>query len=329
MKRPILLCVILAGLMTIIPARLLSQFETASVLGYVHDPSGAALSDATVSLVNTGTSTTVTVKTDAQGAYEFPDVKVGAYQVTVQANGFETTTTQIFQVQVNAKQRVDVSLKVGSTNESVTVTGAAALLETDSSERGQVIGTREVENLPLNGRAYADLAALVPGVRRNILENTTDSSRDASFNVNGQRSEFNNFLLDGLDNNAYGTSNQGFSNQAIPPSPDAISEFRAETNNYSAEYGRASGAVINVSINSGTNQIHGKVWEYHRNTIFNAIGPFAAPINAVTGQAQKPMLIRNQFGGAIGGPILKDKLFYFADYEGNRQVQATYTTATI
>jgi hypothetical protein len=131
-----------------------------------------------------------------------------------------------------------------------------------------------VENLPLNGRAYADLAALVPGVRRNVLENSTDSSRDASFNVNGQRSEFNNFLLDGLDNNAYGTSNQGFSNQAIPPSPDAIDEFRVETDNYSAEYGRSAGAVINVSIRSGTNQFHGKAYDYIRNTVLNAIGPF-------------------------------------------------------
>jgi outer membrane receptor for ferrienterochelin and colicin len=164
-------------------------------------------------------------------------------------------------------------LKVGSTSSSVTVSGAAALLETDSSERGQVIDTREAENLPLNGRAYADLAALVPGVRRNLLENTTDSSRDASFDINGQRSEFNNFLLDGLDNNAYGTSNQGFSNQSIPPSPDAIDEFRVETDNYSAEYGHSAGGVINVSIRSGTNKFHGKTYEYLRNTIFNALHP--------------------------------------------------------
>jgi len=254
-------------------ARSFAQFETASVLGYVRDSSGAVVPNATVSLVNQETRAQVTVTTDAQGAYQFTDVKVGNYAVTSQAAGFGTTTTQVFQVQVNAHQRVDVTLKVGSASEVVTVSDAAQLLETDSSERGQVIGTREVENLPLNGRAYADLAALVPGVRRNVLENTTDSSRDASFNVNGQRSEFNNFLLDGIDNNAYGTSNQGFSNQAIPPSPDAISEFRVETDNYSAEYGRSAGAVINVSIRSGTNKFHGKAYDYIRNTAFNAIGP--------------------------------------------------------
>jgi hypothetical protein len=311
------------------PVAIHAQFETASVLGYVRDASGAVVSGATVSLVNQETKAEVTAHTNAQGAYEFTDVKIGQYQVTARANGFDISTTQAFTVTVNARQRVDVALKTGSNTETVTVDAAAALLETDSSERGQVIGTREVENLPLNGRAYADLAALVPGVRRNILENTTDSSRDASFNVNGQRSEFNNFLLDGLDNNAYGTSNQGFSNQAIPPSPDAISEFRVETDNYSAEYGRSAGAVINVSIRSGTNQVHGKAYDYLRNTIFNAIGPFTPPTNPLTGAAQKPVLIRNQFGGTFGGPIWKDHTFFFADYEGTRQVVHAVNQATV
>jgi hypothetical protein len=282
-----------------------------------------------VSLENTGTKTATTAITNAQGAYEFTSVKVGDYQVTAESAGFDTSSTAGFHVDVNARQRVDISLKVRSTGDTVTVTDAASLLETDSSERGQVIGTREVENLPLNGRSYADLAALVPGVRRNILENSTDSSRDASFNVNGQRSEFNNFLLDGLDNNAYGTSNQGFSNQAIPPSPDAISQFKVETDNYSAEYGRSAGAVINVSIRSGTNQFHGKAYDYIRNTVLNAIGPFTPPTNPLTGKPQKPILIRNQFGGTFGGPILKDRLFFFADYEGTRQIVHAVNQATV
>src|ERR1700722_4962325 len=311
------------------PTPLYAQFETASVLGYVRDASGAVVSGATVSLVNRETKAPVPAPPDAQGAYQFTDVKIGQYAVTVQAGGFENATTQPFAVTVNARQRVDVALKIGSNNEIVTVTSAADLLETDSSERGQVIGTREVENLPLNGRAYADLAALVPGVRRNILENSTDSSRDASFNVNGQRSEFNNFLLDGLDNNAYGTSNQGFSNQSIPPSPDAIDEFRVETDNYSAEYGRSAGAVVNVSIRSGTNQFHGKAYDYLRNTVFNAIGPFTPPTNPLTGKPQKPILIRNQFGGTFGGPIWKAHTFFFGDYEGTRQVVHAVMQATV
>ena len=328
MKRLFGLAVMLC-LLVLNSATLSAQFETASVLGYVRDASGAALPNATVSLVNQETKAIVTAKTNAQGSYEFTDVKIGGYQVTAEADGFEVSTTQSFLVTVNARQRVDVSLKIGSTTETVTVDGAAAQLETDSSERGQVIGTREVQNLPLNGRAYADLSALVPGVRRNILENTTDSSRDASFDVNGQRSEFNNFLLDGLDNNAYGTSNQGFSNQAIPPSPDAISEFRVETDNYSAEYGRSAGAVINVSILSGTNHFHGKAYDYLRNTVLNAIGPFTPPHNPLTGAAQKPTLIRNQFGGTFGGPIWKDHTFFFGDFEGTRQVTSTPMTATV
>jgi len=328
MKRIYLLAA-LACLLLLNAVSAVAQFETASVLGYVRDSSGAALANATVTLINVETKAQSTVTTDPQGAYQFTDVKVGSYQVTSQAPGFGTSTTATFLVQVNARQRVDVSLKVGAASEVVTVSDAAQLLETDSSERGQVIGTREVENLPLNGRAYADLAALVPGVRRNTLENSTDSSRDASFNVNGQRSEFNNFLLDGLDNNAYGTSNQGFSNQAIPPSPDAISEFRVETDNYSAEYGRSAGAVINVSIRSGTNSFHGKAYDYIRNTAFNAIGPFTPPKNPLTGAPQKPILLRNQFGGTLGGPVWKDRVFIFGDYEGTRQVVHAVNLATV
>ena len=329
MKRVFRLFAVIACFLALSSASSFAQFETASVLGYVRDSSGATLAGASVALINQGTGTSVTVKTDAQGAYQFTDVKVGNYQVTAQAQGFQTSTTESFLVQVNAHQRVDVQLSVGSVSQVITVDDAAKLLETDSSERGQVIGTREVENLPLNGRAYADLAALVPGVRRNVLENATDSSRDASFNVNGQRSEFNNFLLDGVDNNAYGTSNQGFSNQAIPPSPDAISEFRVETDNYSAEYGRSAGAVINVSIRSGTNQFHGKAYDYIRNTAFNAIGPFYAPNNPLTGGQQKPILIRNQFGGTFGGPVWKDRLFFFGDYEGTRQIVHSVMQATV
>ncbi len=319
----------LAAIALLAPLSASAQFETASVLGYVRDAAGASVTGASVSLINEETKATVTVRTNGQGAYEFTDVKIGQYEVRAERPGFDRSVTAPFTVQVNARQRVDLNLRAGSANETVTVNAAAELLETDSSERGQVIGTREVENLPLNGRAYADLAALVPGVRRNILENGTNASRDASFNVNGQRSEFNNFLLDGVDNNAYGTSNQGFSNQAIPPSPDAISEFKVETDNYSAEYGRAAGAVINVSIRSGTNNFHGKAYDYLRNTIFNAIGPFTPPANALTGNPQKPVLIRNQFGGTFGGPIFRDKLFFFADYEGTRQIVHAITYATV
>ncbi|WP_260703518.1 TonB-dependent receptor [Edaphobacter flagellatus] len=301
-----------------------AQFESASVLGYVHDASGAAVPNANVTLTNVGTGIKQTKQTDSEGRYEFASVQIGNYQVTAEAQGFNRTVTENFAVLTNARQRVDVSLKAGSVSEEVTVTSAAALLDTETSSHSTVIGTKQVEDLPLNGRSYADLVLLVPGARKSLLENNGTSSREGSFNINGLRSAFNNYLLDGLDNNNYGTSNQGFANENIPPSPDAVSEFRVETNNYSAEYGRNPGAVINAAVRRGTNQFHGRAWDYIRNTSLNAIGPFNAA------GATKPKFIRNQFGGTFGGPIWKDHTFFFADYEGVRQIfNNANTTSTL
>ncbi len=311
-----------AALLAFAPA-LVGQFESGAILGTVHDPSGSSVPRANVVLENAGTGVRLQAQTDTNGNYEFVNQHVGMYTVRVTAPGFQTTVTDAFQLVVNARQRVDIGLRVGEATQSVTVTGAATLLETDNSSRGQVITTKPIQELPLNGRAYADLTLLVPGVARSFLQNQSDSSRDASFNVNGQRSELNNFLLDGVDNNAYGTSNQGFSNQVIQPSPDALAEFKVENNNYSAEFGRATGAVINVSIRSGTNQLHGTVWEFLRNTDLNATG-FFKPVNGV-----KPAFNQNQFGGAAGGPIRKDKIFVFGDYEGFRRVFHPVQFATL
>ena len=173
---------------------------------------------------------------------------------------------------------------------------------------------------------------LTPGVRANNLENQTVTSRDASYNVNGERSEFNNFLLDGLDNNAYGTSNQSFSNQAIQPSPDAISEFRVETDNYSAEYGRASGAVFNVSIKSGTQSNPRQAVGVQPQHGLQCDWTLHSSDQRPHRKAVKPVLVKNQFGGAIGGPVplfMRGKIFYFGDFEGNRQVQGQYSASTV
>jgi hypothetical protein len=303
----------------LLPALLPAQFDSATVLGTVTDGSGAVVSGAKVTLDSVETGIKQTVTTDSQGNYQFLNVKIGSYRVSGEATGFKTAVANPFTVTVNARQRVDLMLQVGTVTESVIVSGAASALETDNSSKGTVVSTQQIVNLPLNGRSYADLALLAPGVRKSGIA----SSRDASFNVNGMRSSLNNFVLDGVDNNSYGTSNQGFSNQVVQLSPDAVQEFRVETTNYSAEFGRAGGGVVNATIRSGTNEFHGAAWEYLRNTKLNATG-FFKPVNN-----QKPVLIQNQFGGAFGGPVIKEKAFFFADYEGYRRISRRISRVTL
>ena len=294
---------------------LFAQFETAEVLGTVRDNSGAVVPKADVTLLNQDTGIQAKTSTDDNGSYNFFNVRVGRYTITVEASGFTKFTTTDVAVNVNARQRVDAALQIGAITESVEVSGAAAALETDSSEHGQVIHTQQIVELPLNGRNYSDLALLSTNVHKSPLAANATTPREGAFNVNGMRSTYNNFLLDGLDNNAYSTSNQGFSNQVANPSPDAVAEFKVITSNFSAEYGRVGGAVVNAVMRSGTNQLHGTLYEFLRNTDLNAVG-FFKPVGGI-----KPLLQRNQYGGTVGGPIIKNKIFFFGDYEGFRQLQ--------
>ncbi|HEY6617843.1 MAG TPA: carboxypeptidase-like regulatory domain-containing protein, partial [Vicinamibacterales bacterium] len=179
-----------------------AQFDTATVLGTVIDATGARVPGATVTLKNADTGITATTVSDGEGNYQFLNVRIGTYGIRAELQGFSAAVVESVVVTVNARQRVDLTMKVGDIGESVVVTGAARLLESESSDRGQVIGHEAIVNLPLNGRAYADLALLSPGVRKSSIS----ESRDASFNVNGLRSSLNNFILDGVDNNSYGTS---------------------------------------------------------------------------------------------------------------------------
>lgn len=301
-----------------------AQFETATVLGSVRDADEAAVRGATVTLKNIATEIAQTATTDENGDYQFTNVKIGDYQVTVEAGGFNRTVADRVNVTVNARQRVDLTVQIASTTETVVVTDAANPLQTDSSEVGVVVQRQQIVDLPLNGRSYANLVLLAPGVREsNTNSNIGGGGREAAFNVNGLRATFNNFLLDGIDNNAYGTSNQSFSSQVVQVSPDAVAEFKVQTNTYSAEFGRSGGAVINASYRSGTNEFHGAAWEFHRNTVLNAVG-FFKPTGGV-----KPPLIRNQFGFTIGGPIIKNRTFFFGDYEGFRQVQKNLVFSTV
>ena len=294
-----------------------AQFDSATVLGTIRDSSGAVIDSAKVTLKNVNTGIAAVSEANNQGNFQFLNVPIGTYTVQSEKPGFRTAAAEPFPVTVSARQRVDLTMQVGGVTESVTVTGAAAALETDSSDRGQVVGHGTIVNLPLNGRAYADLALLAPGVRKSAI-----SDRESAFNVNGLRSSLNNFQVDGLDNNAYGTSNQGYSNQVVQLNPDAVAEFKVQTNNYSAEYGRSAGAVINASVRSGTNEFHGAAWEFLRNTELNAVGFFKPRFG-------KPVFQQNQFGGALGGPIVKNKTFFFVDYEGMRRITRSFSFQTV
>ncbi|HXN49028.1 MAG TPA: TonB-dependent receptor [Bryobacteraceae bacterium] len=295
-----------------------AQFETAEVLGTVRDNTGAVLTKAAIKLTNQDTGIESKTATDDNGNYDFLNVRVGRYKLTAELTGMTTFSASGILVDVNARRRVDITMQVGAVNETVEVQASAEVLNTDTSEHSQVVNTQQIVELPLNGRNYADLALLSTNVSRSpmsVLFSATGTPREGAFNVNGMRSTYNNFLLDGLDNNAYSPSNQGYSSQVVQASPDAVSEFRVITSNFNAEYGRVGGGVVSAAMRAGTNQLHGTAYEFLRNTDLNAIGFFAP-----TG-GQKPSLQRNQFGFTVGGPFIKNKLFFFADYEGYRQLQ--------
>lgn len=300
----------------------LAQFDSAEVLGTVRDGTDAVVSGATVVLTNQNTGLELRTQTDSDGHYAFANVKIGVIALSAEAPGFSKAQAKDITLNVNARQRVDLTLQVGTVTETVQVTGAASALQTDSSERGQVVQQRAIVELPLNGRAYSDLALLTTGV----LKSPSSSSREGSFVVNGLRSTFNNYLLDGVDNNAYGTSNQGFANQVAQPAPDAVAEFKVITNNYSAEYGRSGGATIDVALRSGTNAFHGSAWDFLRNTNLNAIGYI---FGARPATFRKPALQQNQFGLTVGGPAIRNRIFFFGDYEGFRALSRTLTFASI
>jgi hypothetical protein len=306
----------LLGLFALGTSACFAQFETSEVLGTVRDTSQKPVGKATVTLTNQDTHIEAKTTTDENGEYDFFNVKVGRYTVTVELTGFSKFSSSDISVEVNARQRVDAVLQVGSVTETVTVNGTASLVETDTSELSQVIGTEAITELPLNGRQYSTLALLSTNVHISPMAlglGVTATPREGAFNVNGMRSTYNNFLMDGLDNNSYGTSNQDYSSQVVQPSPDALAEFRVITSDFSAEYGRVGGGVVNAVMRSGTDDFHGTLYEFLRNTDLNAAGFFRA--------ATKPTFHRNQFGVTLGGPMIKNKLFFFVDYEGFRQAQ--------
>ena len=286
---------------------------TGTVQGTVLDSSGAAVANATVTLRNLNTGLVRTVKTNASGAYEFLSVPVAEnYSVQVEAAGFQKKSQTGIHLDVNQKYRADFTLKVGSITETVEVNANAAQVDTSSTQLGDVISDKKMTSMPLNGRSYIDLMGLQAGVIP-VSSDAAVNDRPVSGNgnsgqmsVNGQRESANSFLVNGGD--VEESVNNGAS---IVPTLDSIQEFRLLTSSFNAEYGRFSGAIVNVVTKSGTNEFHGSAYEFLRNQVFDSRGYF---------DPTRAELNRNQFGGTIGMPVIKNKLFFFGDYQGTREV---------
>ena len=289
-----------------------AQKDAGAIAGTAKDSSGAVVAGAKVTITDVERGTSLVTATNAEGQYTGTPLKVGTYNVTVEKSGFKKAVAGPVTVNVQERPQVDVTLQVGSFNETVTVDTQAAQLETENSELGQVENSRTIETLPLNGRNYAQLALLTAGVSPPEPGSRVETS--FGFSSNGSRSLQNNFQLDGIDNNSDLGDVLNGSAYVIQPSVDALEEFKVQTNSYSAEFGRGNGAVLNAVIKSGTNGLHGDVYEFLRNDVFDARNAFDA--FGRTGYQQ------NQFGATLGGPIVKNKLFFFGDYEGLRIRQA-------
>src|SRR5438128_1548854 len=288
---------------------LIAQVDRGNIVGTVSDPSGANVEGAKVVIRNLATDQSVEVTTDSSGAYAANLLRIGTYSVTVERQGFKKAVEPNVEVGVNQVVRVNLRLQVGVATELVEVTGAAPLLQTETSSRGTIETERRISDLPLNGRNFIQLAYLGPGANSgqtgsNVSGGVFENERaNEALSVNGLRVSNNNFLLNGVDNNEF-----GLGGVVVLPPPDAIQEFRTEENSMSAEFGRG-GAAVNVVLKSGTNQIHGGAYEFIRNDKLDAVNYF--------NQGQQPFK-RNQFGAFLGGPIIKNKTFIFGDYEGSR-----------
>jgi hypothetical protein len=302
----------------------MSQEVTAAIVGTVTDPSGAPIKGASVKATDTERGTVWTAETNESGTYNLLRLPIGTYGVKATAPGFQTSVQPPFTLALNQTARVDVQMKVGKISETVEVTGSAPILQTESTEVSTVIDSRTVTDLALTTRNYVQLTLLSPGAisvdpaGMNTGGNTAEEGGRPY--INGNREQSNNFLLDGVDNNQASDNLLGYT-----PSPDAIGEFNLITQNASAEFGNYNGGIVNATIKSGTNRFHGDVFEFFRNDVFNANKwENGLPL---TGALPTPKVRWNMFGGTLGGPVIKDKLFFFADYQGGRLDHPASTSA--
>lgn len=311
------IAVTLVAVLLFVPSSLRAQLATGDVLGTVTDTTGAVVPDAKVTITNAGTGISQSAQTGKSGEYLFTNLQIGTYKLSVEAKGFKTFTAAGLTLAVNDRARIDAKLQVGSQVETVEVEALTApALQTDSSTIDTLISTTAVSDLPLNGRNVVNLVQLSAGVNEgaaNAVNNGTngrDRRQTSAFSANGQNDFLNSNLLDGMDNNE-----RYFGTIIVKPSIDAIDEVNVMTNLFPAEYSRTEGAVVNVITKSGTNKLHGSLYEYLRNDKFDGY-----PYEFGASNPPKPELRQNQFGGSLGGPIFKNKTFFFGDYEGFRQV---------
>ena len=298
-----------------------AQVRFGSVLGTVTDSSGASLADATVKITNLGTNETRSVKTMGGGTYSFPNLNAGLYRVDVEIAGFKRFTQDRVEVQVDLATRVDAAMQVGNVTESVLVTSEAPPLQTDSASLGTTIGQKEVESIPLSGRNVNNMLTLVPGVVAqggtygNAASNQANGARTnaigfGNYAIGGGFGNQSSFFVDGVASNAVaGNLN------ALIPSQDIVQEFRVATNNVSAEYGSYAGGVINLTTKSGTNTFHGSAYEYLRNKVLNANDYFTNHSGPGGTPLPRPPLVQNQFGATFGGPLIKNRTFFFGAFE--------------
>jgi hypothetical protein len=318
---------LLWGILTSVPAR--SQVAGGNLSGTITDPSGAHIPQAQVAIKNTATGVTTTVTTNSDGFYTAANLLPGEYEVTVSAKGFNTRERSGIPLSVGAQQVLDLTLRVGGAKTIVEVSSEAPIVELASSEISAVVNAATVRELPLNGRSWTDLATLQPGVdaihtQPDFAAGTDRGNRGfgQQLTISGARPQQNNYRLDGISLNDYANGAPG-SVLGGSLGVDAIQEFSVLTSNYSAEYGKTSGGVVNAITRSGTNQIHGSVYEFLRNSKLDAKNFFD------NSKLPIPPFRRNQFGGAIGGPILKNRTFFFADYEGIRQSKGITAFTTV
>ena len=292
-----------------------SQTVRGTILGTVTDSSGAVVRGARVTALQTATGLTRTEVTNDAGEYSIPQLPVGPYTVTVEHPGFKKSESTAIELRVDDKLRIDVTLAVGQVSDTVAVEAAAPIVNTDSSTVGNVVDNKKVTELPLNGRNFLQLNLLVPGANQGV-KGSQNQTQGGSISINGVREQGNNFLLDGMDNN-----DLAINQYAVAISTEAIQEFKVQGSTYSAEFGRSPGAQINIATKAGTNELHGVLYEYLRNDALDAKNFFDRP-------GRIPEYRRNQYGTSVGGPIKRNKTFYFGNYEGARIRQGITKVAT-